>query len=115
MTAAASLMPHLALQLTLTRIGAHQSLALLLDFIGRVDHPFISESVFHCPNGAIPNVLGKVPNICENLCFRDLGKTSTWVNSKISSSVGNGDAADGTSDHNSVIGTGRARVKGKRK
>jgi hypothetical protein len=56
-------MPHLALQLTLTRIGAYQSLALLLDFIGRVDHPFISESVFHCPNSAKPNVLGKVPNI----------------------------------------------------
>ena len=90
MTATALLMPHLALQLTLTRIRADQSLALLLDFIGRVEHPFISESVFHCPNSAIPNVLGKVPNICENLRFRDLRKTGTWINSKISKSVGNG-------------------------
>jgi hypothetical protein len=71
--------------------------------------------VFHCPNSAIPNVLGEVPNICENLRFRDLRKTGTWINSKISSSVGNGHAADRTSDHSSVIGTGRARVEGKRK
>jgi hypothetical protein len=80
--------------------------------MGRVDHPFISESVFHCPNSAIANVFGKVPNIRENLRFRDLRKTGTWINSKISISVGNWHGADRTSDHSSVKGAGRARVEG---
>jgi hypothetical protein len=77
MSAAALLMPHLALQLALARIHAYQSLALILDFIGRVNHPFICESVFGGPNSAIPDVFGKVSNVCENLRFRNLGKATT--------------------------------------
>lgn len=63
-------------------ILAHQSLALVLDFIGRVNHPFICKSVFCGPNGAVPDVFGKVSNICEDLGFRNLGEPTSWINSK---------------------------------
>ena len=63
-------------------ILAHQSLALVLYFIGRVNHPFICNSVFCGPNGAVPDVFRKVSNICEDLRFRNLGEATCWINSK---------------------------------
>ncbi len=83
MSTAASLMPYLTLQLGSTRISPHQLLALLLYFIGRVDHPFICEGMFRGSNSAITDIFGKVSNICEDFRFRDLRKACTWINSKM--------------------------------
>jgi hypothetical protein len=73
MTPAASLMPHLALQLA-TRLYLRQTLALTLDLISRLDHPFIREGMFSGSNSAISNVFGKVSGVFEDLSFRNLWK-----------------------------------------
>jgi hypothetical protein len=71
-------MPHLTLQLT-PRVHTHQSLALLLNLMGLVDHPFIREGMFGGPNGAISNVFRKMPGIREDLSFRNLRQASFWI------------------------------------
>jgi len=86
MTTAALLMPHLTLQLT-PRVHTHQSLALLLNLMGRVDHPFIREGMFGGPNGAVSNVFGKMPGIREDLGFRNLRQVSFWVDTERETSL----------------------------
>jgi len=81
MTTAALLMPHLTLQLT-PRVHTHQSFALLLNLMSRIDHPFIREGMFRGPNGAVSNVFGKMPNIREDLSFRNLRQASFWVDTE---------------------------------
>jgi hypothetical protein len=73
MTPTASLMPHLALQLA-PRLRLHQTLALTLDLISRLDHPFIRESMFCGSNSAISNIVGKVSSVFEDLSFGNLWK-----------------------------------------
>jgi hypothetical protein len=78
MGSTAALMPHLALQLAL-RICFHYPLALLLNLVSLVDHPFIRESMLSGPNCAKPDVFGEVSHVCKNLRLRNLGKTGFRV------------------------------------
>ena len=113
MTTAALLMPHLTLQLT-PRVHTYQSLALLLNLMSRVGHPFIRKGMFGGPNGAVSNVLGKMAGIREDLGFRNLGQASFWVDTEreTSSAVKIGMEVDKkTGDHSSVAGSGRATRK----
>ena len=114
MSAATPLMPHLALQLT-SGIHAHQSLALLSDFMSRVDHPFIREGMFEGPDSAVSNVFGKVPDVGEDLRFRDLRQPRFWVDTweRNTSSVASTSLGGlwGTRIHSSVTGFGRAASK----
>jgi hypothetical protein len=81
MAPAASLMPHLALQLA-PRIHLHQTLTLTLDLISRLGHPFIREGMFSSSDSAKSNIFGKNPSVFEGLSFGKLWKTCFWVDAK---------------------------------
>jgi hypothetical protein len=82
--------------------------------MSRVGHPFIRKGMFGGPNGAVSNVLGKMSGVREDLCFRNLGQASFWVDTgrEMSSAVNIGMEVDKkTGDHSSVAGSGRATRK----
>ncbi len=81
MGSTATLMPHLALQLAL-RVRLHYSLALSLNLVSRVDHPFIRESMFSRSNCAKSDVFRKVPYVSKNLRLRNLRKTGIRVDAE---------------------------------
>ena len=47
--------------------------------MSHVGHPFIRKGMFGGPNGAVSNVLGKMPGVREDLGFRNLRQAGFWV------------------------------------